>query len=331
MKNFLVLALIIFAAAFNSPAQSGNKQKDAEGKKNRRQQQTNSSEKPASTDDSKSIEPDAKTETSDVSTDDEIVRVDTNLVTIPVTVSDRDGRFVSDLKKEDFQIFEDGKLQNIEYFAATETPFTVALVLDTSLSASLKIDEIQTAAYQFVMGLRPADRVLIVSFDEEVRVLSEPTSDRETLRQAIKKTRFGGGTSLYEAVYAAFKRMEKINGRKAIVLFTDGVDTTSRKTNDADNLYQAQEFEGLIYPIHYDTYEDVQAQLRNPPILNPNPVPGLPVPLPSRTPTIPGTNIPLPIPQQRNRRLPNPNDPRYPQDPNDPRYPPSSRRPDDPT
>ncbi len=351
MKIFLVSIFTALTLALTIQAQSGGKPKDTDGKKNRRETPVNSAPKPESTDETKVDLPDVNQESSNSainSADDEVVRVDTNLVTIPVTVFDHDGRFVADLKKEDFQVLENGKPQNIEYFATTETPFTVALVLDTSLSASLKIDEMQTAAYQFVMGLRPADRVLIVSFDEQVRVLSEPTSDRETLRRAIKQTRFGGGTSLYEAVYTTLKRMEKVNGRKAIVLFTDGVDTTSRKTNDSDNLYQAQEFEGLVYPIHYDTYEDVQAQLRNPPpILNPNPIPGSPVPVPNRTPTIPGTSIPFPTLPQQNRyprgsndpRYPrNPNDPRYPQDPNDPRYPqdprdPTSppRRSDDPT
>jgi hypothetical protein len=178
-------------------------------------------------------------------------------------------------------------------------------MLDTSLSTKFKIDEIQTAAYQFVMGLRPADRVLIVSFDQEIRFYNEPTNDRETLRRAIKQTRFGGGTSLYEAVYQTFERMKRIKGRKAIVLFTDGVDTTSRSVNDADNLAQSKELDSLVYSVHYDTYNDVQNVMSDPTIINPNPVPGSPVPLPQKTPTIPGTNIPFPrLPQKQ--RYPQP-------------------------
>lgn len=337
MKTFFLAILLILTVVFFVQAQSGSKQKEPDGKKNRREQ-TTTNEKLVQANESEQISPDEKAKSSEIvqSADDEIVRVDTDLVTVPVTVSDREGRFVIDLKKEDFEVFENGKPQTIEYFATTETPFTVALVLDTSQSAKFKIDEIQTAAYQFVMGLRPADRVMVVSFDQDVRILSQPTSDREVLRQAIKQTRFAGGTSLYEAVYAALERMNKISGRKAIVLFTDGVDTTSRKTNGADNLYQTQEFEGIIYPIYYNTYEDVQVQLRNPPpILNPNPVPGAPVPFPTQKPTIPGTNFPLPTLPGQIRRPRDQDASRYPRDPNDPndsRYPqPSNRRDDDPT
>ncbi|MBC7798870.1 MAG: VWA domain-containing protein, partial [Pyrinomonadaceae bacterium] len=215
--------------------------------------------------------------------------------TVPVSVSDREGRFIADLKKEDFQISENGKPQEIAYFGATEMPFTVALVLDVSLSASFKIDEIQTAAFLFVKQLRPNDRVLVISFDEQVHFLCEPTNDREKLRLAINQARFGQGTSLYNSVKMTFDRLKFIEGRKAIVLFTDGVDTTSRDANDGDNLRQSQEFDALVYPIHYDTYNDVQ-RIKNqpPPVVNPNPVPGSPVPLPTSRQTIPGTNIPLP-------------------------------------
>jgi Ca-activated chloride channel homolog len=318
MKIGLSFILIVLTLTSSSFAQSGaNKQSPGQDKKNR-----SISTPKSETENSPSAE------TADDTTDSaDVVRVDTNLITVPVSVYDREGRFVPGLTKADFEVLENNKPQNIEYFATVDAPFTVALVLDVSLSAKFKIDQIQTSAFQFVMGMRPQDKIMIVSFDEEVRFLTQPTNDRETLRLAINSTRFGSGTSLYETVYQTLERMKQINGRKAIVLFTDGVDTTSRKTNDADNLSQAQEFEGLVYPIHYDTYEDVQNQAANPPILTPNPVPGAPIPPPNSngTLTIPGTSIPLPmpVPQQRRRdpqRDPrNPNDPRYPTDPTDPR------------
>lgn len=305
----LLLVAVVLSLSFSARAQSGANRQKGDDKKNR----------PAAT----SQQPQTETPSNEAVSEDDIVRVDTNLVTIPVTVIDREGRFVPGLVKEDFQVFENGKAQELAYFAPVEQPFTVALVLDMSRSTAFKIDQIQTAAYQFVMGLRPKDKVMVVAFDEEVLFLSEPTNDRETLRLAINKTRFGGGTSLYEAVYQTMERMKKINGRKAVVLFTDGVDTTSRKTNDADNLAQAQEFEGLVYTVHYDTYQDVQNQMSQVPILNPVPIPGAPpVSLPPSTPTIPGTNLPFPtIPQRRDpQRDPRyPNDPRYPSDPTDPR------------
>ena len=108
--------------------------------------------------------------------EDEVVRVNTALVTIPVTVLDRDGRFISALRKEDFRIFEDGTEHQVAYFATTEEPFTVALVIDTSSSTRFKLEDIQDAALAFLDQLRPDDRVIIVSFDDSVRVLSEATS-----------------------------------------------------------------------------------------------------------------------------------------------------------
>lgn len=328
-----LFVLSIFAGSSFVFAQSGASRGGADKKKNRPaatvEKPAENVIKPKSEQDSTALE-DRSMQT-DVVADDEVVEIDTNLVTIPVSVFDRDGRFVSGLVKEDFQIEENGAAQQTAFFAAVETPYTVALVLDTSLSAKFKIDEIQTGAFQFVLGLRPQDKVIVVSFNEQVQFLSEPTNDRETLRQAIRKTRFGGGTSLYEAVQQTFGRLKKIAGRKAVVLFTDGVDTTSRAASDADNLVEAQEFDALVYPIYYDTYDDVQNQMANPPVMNPNPVPNSPVPLPTQTPTIPGTNIPFPRipgrPQRDPRTGRNPNDPNFPNDPNNPN---NRRDPNDP-
>jgi VWFA-related protein len=188
--------------------------------------------------------------------EDEVVRVNTALVTIPVSVLDRDGRFIPALRKEDFRIFEDGTEQQVAYFAATEEPFTVALVLDTSGSTRFKLEDIQEAAIAFLDELRPSDRVIVVSFDDSVRVLSEATSDRRMLRDAIRRTRPGGGTRLYDAVDLVIqKQLALARGRKAIVLFTDGVDTTSRSASFQSTLAEAEELDALIYPIQYDTYD----------------------------------------------------------------------------
>jgi VWFA-related protein len=191
--------------------------------------------------------------------EDEVLRVNASLVTVPVTVLDRDGRFISGLRKEDFRIIEDGAEQQITYFAPVEQPFTVALVLDVSGSTRFKMDEIQSAAIAFLDQLRPEDRVMVVSFDDSVHVLSEATSDRRELRRAIRRTETGGGTRLYDAVDTVIKRLDRIKGRKAIVLFTDGVDTTSRNASYSSTLAQAEELDSLVYPIQYDTYSDMRA------------------------------------------------------------------------
>jgi Ca-activated chloride channel homolog len=188
--------------------------------------------------------------------ENEVVRVNTSLVTIPVSVMDRAGKYVPSIRQGEFRIWEDGVEQQIAYFATVEKPFTVALVIDTSGSTRYRLTEIQDAAVSFVNQLRPEDRVLVVSFDDEVRVLSEATSDRSRLRDAISRVRPGEGTKLYDAVdFVINERFNRIDGRKAILLFTDGVDTSSRRASYQTNARDVEELDALIYPVQYDTYD----------------------------------------------------------------------------
>jgi VWFA-related protein len=203
----------------------------------------------------------------------EIISVNTNLVTIPVRILDRKNRFIGGLAKENFKVFEDSVEQEIGYFTNEEQPFTVALVLDMSYSTTFKIDEIQGAAIAFIGQLRSQDQVMVISFDEEVHTLCEPTSNRKRILDAIMSTRVATGTSLYEAVDLTMNdRLRPIEGRKAIVLFTDGVDTTSRMSHDLENLRDASELDALIYPIRYDTFSDVQS-MKNKVVNLPRPIP----------------------------------------------------------
>lgn len=211
------------------------------------------------------IDRNAKTSqtTNDIPVVDEIIEegdggeitIETNYVTLPVSVLDRNGRFVAGLQKNDFNIFENGVLQKVEYFASVEKPFTVVLLIDVSPSTQYKIDEIHRAAITFVDQLRPNDMVMVVAFDENYTVLSRATNNRSQLYSAIRRANFGGGTSLYDAVGRTIdQELRRIDGRKAIVLFTDGVDTTSRRSNYQSSLRQVEEVDALIYPIRYDTY-----------------------------------------------------------------------------
>ena len=220
----------------------------------------------------------------------DVIRVDTQLVTVPVRVMDKKGNFVSGLTKENFKIFEDGIEKEIAFFANEQKPFTVALVLDMSYSSTFKIGEIQTAAIAFIGQLRPDDKVMVISFDQEVHMLCEATNDRKAIYRAIKSTKVATGTSLYEAVDLTInKRMRRIAGRKAIILFTDGVDTTSMRASRGNNLSDAMELDSIIYSIRYDTFADVQnmknkAAIPLPPILNPTSKPGgnpFPFPVPT--------------------------------------------------
>lgn len=189
---------------------------------------------------------------------DEIIKVETNLVTMPVSVLDREGRFISGLQQRDFKVFENGVEQKVDYFASVEKPFTVVLLIDVSPSTQYKIDEIQDAAMAFIDQLRRDDKVAVISFDEKVHLLSPPTNNRNALRNAIQQARFGDGTSLYEAVDEVINQyLKRIEGRKAVVLFTDGVDTTSRRASYQSTISEVEELDALFYTIRYDTSSDM--------------------------------------------------------------------------
>ncbi len=188
----------------------------------------------------------------------DIIKVNTTLVTLPVSVMDRDGRYIPNLKKEDFRLWEEDVEQNVAFFSAVDKPFSVVLMIDTSGSTRFRLEDIQDAAITFVNQLRPDDKVMIVSFDDDILVLSEFTNDRNRLRDAIRQTETGNGTKLYDAVDLVIsRRLNQISGRKAIVLFTDGVDTTSRQASYDSNITDAEELDALVYPIQYDTYSDM--------------------------------------------------------------------------
>lgn len=186
--------------------------------------------------------------------DDEVIKIDTSLVMVPVSVYDREGNFIALFKKEDFQVFENGSEQDITHFDTIEAPFTIALVLDVSDSTVFKLQEIQEAAIAFTGQLRPVDKVAVFSFDKNVYRNCDATTDRGKIAAAIRSTRTGGGTSLYEAVETvAGQYFKRVRGRKAIVLFTDGIDTTSVKNTYSGTLRSAEEMDAMIFPIQYDT------------------------------------------------------------------------------
>jgi VWFA-related protein len=184
----------------------------------------------------------------------DVIRVDTSLVTIPVTVMDRSGKYIPQLRRENFKIFEDGVEQKIAYFATNDQPFTVALVIDTSGSTQFRLEDIQSAANNFVSKLKPVDSVMVISFDDRIRVLCRPTTDRSLINRAIRQTSTGGGTRLYDAVAEVLtKHLKSVSGRKAVVLFTDGVDTTSHRASYDSTLRLAEESDAPFYSVDYDT------------------------------------------------------------------------------
>ena len=194
--------------------------------------------------------------------DGDTLKIDTNLVTIPVIVTDQTGRYLPDVQQNELTVFEDGVQQNIAFFHKVSAPFHVVLMLDTSASTEEKLRQIQTAAFAFVEQLQPADRVKIISFDDQVRELNEFTNDREQLKSAISKTHSGQGTKLYDAFGVALDSVRQISGRKAIVVFTDGVDMYSDRATYEGTLRGLDEEGVIVYPIRYDTRAETERLVR---------------------------------------------------------------------
>lgn len=238
----LLLLLSVFLLPFGLYAQSGRK--TAEPKETK-------SDSAKSVDDGLTesrIGPNGETVEGDT------IKFDTSLVMVPVTVMDRNGRYVPLLRRENFRIEENGVDQKIAYFATTDAPFSVLLLIDTSGSTEFRLREIQDAAIKFVDKLKPADRVMVMSFDDRIDVECRATNDRDEITKAIRHTRTGGGTRLYDAVDDILrKQLKTLPGRKAVVLFTDGVDTTSRRATYDGTVRLARESDAQIYSVDYDT------------------------------------------------------------------------------
>ncbi|HEX6624923.1 MAG TPA: VWA domain-containing protein, partial [Pyrinomonadaceae bacterium] len=207
--------------------------------------------------------------------DEEVERVSVQVVSVPVSVIDRDGRFVADLRREEFRLTDNGAEQPITHFAAVEQPFSVLLLLDTSGSNVLRLQDMQEAAVRFVGQLRPQDRVLPVAFDNDVvSLLDRWSSDQTRLAAAIRSARTGMAvgsgdietqtdragktytlrrvnTRLYDAVGKAVAELGRVRGRKALILFTDGLDTTSTAATYKSTTEQAEELDALVYVVQY--------------------------------------------------------------------------------
>jgi len=195
--------------------------------------------------------------------DGDPIRLGTTLVQVPVTVRESGGRYISDLKESEFNIYEDGVKQSIAFFGSVEEPFSVALLLDASGSTSAQLEIIKSAALAFIDNLRRQDRAMVISFDDSVKVQCELTSDVQKLRQAVMAINSGEYTQVYEAVYTAvWEKLHDMEGRKAVIVFTDGIDTASSEIEQEDTFDAIIESEDiLVYPIRYSTRADVERRL----------------------------------------------------------------------
>jgi len=183
----------------------------------------------------------------------DVIRVDSNLVSVPVIVSDREGRYIPNLTLEKFKLFDNDSEQKISYFDAAAEPLNVALLLDTSRSTEGVLDEIKKGAKSFIKELRPQDRAMIVTFDYEIHRLSGLTDDRKVLEKAIKEAKVGQyvGTTLNDCVsQVANEDFKSVTGRKAIILLSDGDDHGSVLSQD-ELLKDESESDAMIYSIYY--------------------------------------------------------------------------------
>ena len=190
---------------------------------------------------------------SNASTSNNAIKVNVSLVTVPTIVSDGDGRHVPDLSAKDFHVFENGVEQQIDRVIPEVTPFNVVLMLDTSGSTLFEHSQIQNAALAFVETLRAEDRIMVVSFDSYIYLDSAFTLDRAALRRAILRTDTGAGTRLYDALDLVLTEcLSRVEGRKAIVLFTDGIDTESWLARLGNYQEKVEESDALVYVVQYD-------------------------------------------------------------------------------
>ena len=166
------------------------------------------------------------------------------------------------------------------------------LLLDTSGSTEFRLEDIQEAAITFVNQLKSNDSVMVISFDDRIDVLIRPSTDRDAIIRAIRRSRTGGGTRLYDTVDTVLRKyLRTINGRKAVVLFTDGVDTTSHSATFESTLREAEESDAPIYSVGYNTSllggmgQGLPLPGNRGPVIF-----GIPFPRPSTRGGIPGTN-----------------------------------------
>ncbi len=177
-----------------------------------------------------------------------IFREATRVVPVIATVTDADGRLVPGLEKEDFSIFDNGKVQETAVFQATVEPFSVVVMLDKSGSMTANLDRLDLAAEQFLLRLLPLDKGQVGAFSDKIQLSGEFTSDRDDLIAALKELQFGNPTRLYDAINESMVALTKAEGRKVVLVFTDGDDTASR-LGLGDVLERAREEDVMVYAI----------------------------------------------------------------------------------
>lgn len=178
-----------------------------------------------------------------------------DVVSLNVTVTDPENRYVTDLQLDEFVVYEDGIQQDVTFFTRTQLPIALALLIDTSASMEDRLATAQSAAVGFAQRLRPQDMAEVIDFDSRVEILEAFTNDIQQLERAIHRTSAGGSTSLFNAIYISLKELKTVRARsiedvrrQAIVVLSDGEDTSSLVDFD-EVLELAKRSETVIYTI----------------------------------------------------------------------------------
>ena len=200
----------------------------------------------------------------------DVIKTETNLVNLNVSVfNNKSNLFVGELKQEDFRVLEDGKEQAVTYFASTDVPFDLVLLIDLSASTVDKRELIKASTLRFIQAARPNDRIAIVTFHSNTNIVSPLTLDRAQLAASVENMPDGGGSRIWDAVKFALDNVlgpKTPERRRAIVLMSDGVDGALSRTSFptgsaipfADLVEQVRQTDVLIVPIYLDTEETVR-------------------------------------------------------------------------
>jgi Ca-activated chloride channel family protein len=187
------------------------------------------------------------------------------IVPVYTTVFDADGRLVPGLEKEEFTVLDNGKPQEIAVFDNSVRPFNVVVMLDQSASMTANLDLLKQAAEQFIMRMLPADKGQVGGFSDKIQLSGTFTSDRDDLIGALDDLQFGNPTRLYDAINESMAALKSADGRKVVLVFTDGDDTASR-LDMGDVLERARDEEVMVYAIGLESrYFDGMRQVRTSP------------------------------------------------------------------
>ena len=177
-----------------------------------------------------------------------LFRSTTDIVPLYVTVTDRNDRLVANLSQEDFEVYDDEVKQDIVLFLNEVQPITVVVMLDTSFSMAGKLKLLKAGAEQFLIRMLPADRGRVGAFNDKIQISAEFTGDRDYLINELQLLDFGNPTRLYDAIAAGVNELLGIDGRRVVLIFTDGDDTSSQ-SGWKEVLEVARNEEVMIYAI----------------------------------------------------------------------------------